>query len=403
MRISCKKKLASAVCSFLTFLATAVGAQAADWQGVFEGTLGSKPILVQLTVVDPASTEAFSRYSYIPNPGDLYLVPDDKKDGHSFVEATSYKWASDLSMKAQGVTGHWLLDVKGDVATGTWRGTDASKPELPITLKRVVPLKVDVSEGVNPFWGQYENQAVAHDGFGLPQKPVSFGAVSIAMVYDKVLGLGYPRLVKHPDKAVMEKANVALEEWHRQELVNYRSCADDEYDQKPRGTDAQAEYSFAVEYASPSLLSISQTGSNHCSGAHNRQVFLATTYDLNTMEIITDEEDKDVSPEGFGRIFKMDTKAQRIAFENLWWKAWLKMAKATGDNMAECAPEIKPGTVEGNFYFTRKGLAVLENDHGDYGYPRNCMTSGSTPTIIPWKRLKPFLKQGQTLLRSEVK
>lgn len=79
------------------------------------------------------------------------------------------------------------------------------------------------------------------------------------------------------------------------------------------------------------------------------------------------------------------------------------MAKVTGENLSDCAGESDPGNMDGNFYFTHKGLAVLENDGGYFGDSLSCRASGSTPAIIPWKRLKPFLKLDQTLLRSEVK
>jgi hypothetical protein len=377
-------------------------AEAADWEGVFEGTLGGKPVVVQLTVLDPVKVDANSRYSYLPKPTDLYLIPDGANDGHSFVEATDFSWSKTPEMEPKGVTGHWRIDVKGDVATGTWRSETPGLPELPINLKRLPLIQHAASEGVNIFALTYDDAVIRHIEFGVPHKPVTFGSVTVAYVADKIFGLAFPRLIKHPDKIVLEKVNAALTELHRDELKSYRGCKDDSLGQKQSGPDAVAEYYFNVEYASPLLLSISQHGTNHCGGAHFFQVFLVRTFDLGSMTRIGGDYDLDATPQGFGQIFKMDSKEERMAFENLWWNTWLKTAKATGEDTSQCIESEKvTGDLQANFYFTRQGLAVLENDNG-YFDNMLCMGSGSTPAIIPWAKLKPFLKKGQSLLVTEI-
>jgi hypothetical protein len=239
--------------------------------------------------------------------------------------------------------------------------------------------------------------------FGAPHKPVSFGSVIVAYVADKTFGMAYPRLIKHPDKTVMEKANAALAELHRNELMEYNNCADGELGEKQTGPDAVAEYYFNVEYASPQLLSISQHGTNHCGGAHYSLFFRIETFDLRSMKKIGGDYDLDVKPEGFGQIFKMDRKDDRLAFEKLWLSSWLKMARETGEDVSPCSEsEVPTGELSANFYFTPDGLAVVENDFGYYD-DISCRGSGSTPAIIPWAKLKPYLKEGQTLLSSEIK
>jgi hypothetical protein len=249
-------------------------------------------------------------------------------------------------------------------------------------------------------WAKADDQQFT---FGAPHKPVSFGSVTVAYVADKTFGMAFPRLVKHPDKTVMEKANAALAELHRKELLEYSSCADGELGQKQTGPDAVAEYYFNVEYASPQLLSISQHGVNHCGGAHYGQFLRIETYDLRSMKMLGGDYDLDVKPEGLGQIFKMDNKEERLAFENLWLGAWLKMARETGEDVSPCIEsEVATGELGANFYFTPEGLAVVSNDFGYFDDPQ-CAASGSTPAIIPWVELKPFLKKDQTLLRTEIK
>jgi hypothetical protein len=239
--------------------------------------------------------------------------------------------------------------------------------------------------------------------FGAPHKPVSFGSVTVAYVADKTFGMAYPRLIKHPDKAVLLKVNAALAELHRKDLLDYASCADGELGQKETGPDAVTEYYFNVEYASALLLSISQHGTNHCGGAHYSQFLRIETYDLRSMEMIGGDYDLDMKPEGFGQIFKMDSKQERLAFEKLWLGSWLKMARATEEDASSCIEsEVATGELSANFYFTPKGLAVVSNDFGYFDDP-HCAASGSTPAIIPWAKLKPFLKKDQTLLQTEIK
>jgi hypothetical protein len=238
--------------------------------------------------------------------------------------------------------------------------------------------------------------------FGSPHKPVSFGSVTVAHVADKNFGMAFPRLLKHPDKAVLEKANAMLAEFHRKELDEYRSCADGDLGQKQSGPDAVAEYYFDVEYASPQLLSIAQHGTNHCGGAHYNQFVNAWSFDLRSMTMMGDEDIAALS-KGLGQIFKLDSKDERIAFEKLWVDAWTKTVNKLGENPSDCgAPDEITGDETANFYFTRKGLAVLVND-GGYFDSAGCWGAGSTPAVVPWAKLKPFLKKGQTLLNAEIK
>lgn len=245
----------------------------------------------------------------------------------------------------------------------------------------------------------------ADDGvvFGPPHKPATFGAITIAYVSDKAFGLTYPRIIKYPDKAQLEKINAALEKRHRDEVADYRACADGPLGEKQKGPDAVAEYYFNVEYASPRLLSISQHGTNHCGGAHYEQYLLVETYDLSTLAKVGGDYDADATPQGFGQIFKLDSKEERMAFEKFVARSWIAMSKATGEDAGSCAfSEEATGDFQVNLFFTKQGLGVLENDFGYFDTPE-CAASGSTPTIIPWKQLKPFLKKGQTLLVEEVR
>ena len=254
-----------------------------------------------------------------------------------------------------------------------------------------------------PALGEGSEQVSPTVQFGRPHKPERFGNVTVAYVADKEFGLAYPRLTEHPDKKAMERVNAALAQHHLEQLADYRACEDGPLGEKQQGPDAVAEYYFTVEYASPRVISISQHGGNHCGGAHYNQFFRVETYDLGTMAKIGGDLELDATPKGFGQIFKMDSKGDRIAFEKLWWTAWLKMAKKTGETLSECVEtEALTGEIEANFYFTRKGLAVLNNDNGYFDTPP-CLAIYSTPAIIPWKELKPFLKKGQTLLTNEIK
>jgi hypothetical protein len=120
--------------AFLVLLTFATPGFAADWEGVFEGTLGKSRILVELNAGEEASSYKGgyvegSRYSYLPKTYDLKLALQSEGKTLEFAESLKPHYAlRDLGKDDAAWTGHWSLVVKDTVATGTWTSRDGPLP-----------------------------------------------------------------------------------------------------------------------------------------------------------------------------------------------------------------------------------------------------------------------------------
>ena len=387
--------------------------------GLFEGAIGKAKVLVLLD-------GSQSVYSYPKAATDIGLLLDKAGKTYQFTE-TLFIGATpeDLSGERKDtITGKWDISIDGDKATGTWTSAKTGK-SAPIALSRVVDDSADAdAESRVKQYGQMWLKNVDLNAPSTMNKQADFGAVKVGWVQDSVFAAPYPTLLAHPDAAKMAKINIFLEDQHRRAVLDVREC------QAGLGFMADAatlnagkpkdpEYQYEITYASPTALSMVESGSVFCGGAHPSNYVRPILFDLDALADISsnycgDEGDcTEMNKSGLGTLIALKTPEQREAFNTLWWDRWNAAAKAVeakggedGDLATECMDGFeneKPMAGRmAMFSLTPKGLAVTRTDFSSAAAVCN-FQDGYNPIVIPWTDLKPFLAEGQTLLTTELK
>lgn len=394
--------------TFLALLLLASPAFAVDWEGSYEGTLGKAKIIVQLVEplddMEGETKRETSRYSYVPKARDLNLFLTKQGATLAFEETTQQPWEFNAPDTKKIITGRWNLTYRDGKATGTWLSPDGKK-KLPITLTMVPELdREEVDPDLNILNETYNGLWLKSVGFSAAGQAKRFGDVEVAMVKDSAFGIEFPMLTAHPDAAQMERGNAMLLKQHRATVSGYRDCKNGvPLEWEPEN--GEPEMAYEIDYASPTVLSFTESGSVFCGGAHPNNYSTPMTYDLAGLVQMGGRYNLDLSPEGFGRVLKLANREERIAFERFALGLW--QAAETKDTAMEGA--CKTGFIEDapdgekmfSLSFTPRGLAVLRTDYPHVASV--CLSTDFNPTIIPWSDLKPWLKPGQTLLSSEIR
>jgi hypothetical protein len=109
------------------------------------------------------------------------------------------------------------------------------------------------------------------------------GATGYQMWRDPRTKLEYPRLSRHPDAKVLSQVNRLLEQRHWQMNLAALECAAKRYTDTGPAAGTLAYYDeemIAVQFLSVSLMSISESGSTDCGGAHPHNHYDLATFDL---------------------------------------------------------------------------------------------------------------------------
>jgi hypothetical protein len=370
---------------------------AADWEGLYEGKLGSAKIRALLL------EENTGAYSYGQNAFDLGLHYDSAGPDVSFIESKVPQLQLDdiKGERSSDVSGTWQLRFDGQQATGVWTAPKGAKKKVKsaqITLKRIKSLR-EIGEEYAAFdeyhalWGQglrFEN----------PASGETMNGVTIGMAADAVFKSKFPRYVSHPDAAKRDAINAMLIEEHRAAAINQRSCIQGarrfQVEEDSEELDFQVE--FKVTYASPTVISFVESGSAFCGGAHGNNYSVSHTFDLIKMDRLGAKRfDGDLEAGQFGRVFDFETAEKANAFTaflNTRWNA--AAAKPGPDDEPSCATEEPPMGATVALHFTKDGLAITKT-----GYPHVmsvCIWQSYNPTVIPWADLKPYVKVGQALI-----
>lgn len=382
-------------------------ASAADWEGSYEGTLGKAKIIVQLVEplddMEGETKRETSRYSYVPKVRDLNLFLTKQGETLSFDETTQQPWEFNAPENKKTITGRWSLTYRDGKATGTWASPDGRK-KLPVALTMVPELsREEVNPDLNVLNETYNGLWLKSVTFVAAGQAKRFGAVEVAMVKDSAFGIEFPVFTAHPETQRMERINAMILKQHRATVSGYRDCKN-AVPLDWEGENGEPEMAYEINYASPTLLSISESGSVFCGGAHPNNYITPMTYDLTSPAQMGGTFNLDLSPEGFGRVLKLANREERIAFERhalgLWQAAEAKDTAMDGvckTGFIEDAPE---GEKMFSLSFSSDGLAVRRTDYPHVASV--CLSTDFNPTIIPWADLKPWLKPGQTLLTTEV-
>jgi hypothetical protein len=392
------------------FAAAPAAANGKDWEGIYEGQIGTLPVLVLLAHPDGIGDEG--RYAYRLKPYDLGLVLDGEGTTLRFVETLKLGATKD---ELQGrdkrfITGRWSLTIKSSAAQGEWRDA-TGKRTLPIKLTRVSAK--EPAKDSHAVVVAYHQRWAEQVSFKAAEARQVFGQTRIGMAKDASFGINFPRLLSHPDAAQLPKINALLEGEHRLAIANVRQCSEYLPRQFPermaKATVPEEVANFEVTYAAPGLLSLTESGSIFCGGAHPNNYILAKNYDLNEPRPLFKNDDADASAmaeNALGRIFDLATAEKRVAFTRFWWDRWMASAKKTlekktDDDVEDCIEgslnDRPMAERDAAFHFQPDGIAIRRTD-----YPHAmsvCLEQRFNPLRIPWSDLRPWLKPGQTLLK----
>ena len=284
--------------AFIVFAATAAQAASVD---VYRGTLGASEVVMELRKpkadgTGDAKDEREGRYFYLRNGVDIPL----RGPLNALAEALSLNdgWSRsqpDLPIFAneQERRVKWNVAQQGDALTGEWVDGIHGK-KLPLSLRRIAqydPEKIAprgveavtlaIVQGAGSGVSQDEvisAQSTPYDYLKLGEQKLEQGkevvlAPDLAWrpVRDARTKFWYPRLTRHPDAKILAQTNAVLEQRHWGMSLAALGCRSAIYrDNGPEaGTLGYFDHeSIAVTYLSRAMMSVVESGSTGCGGAH---------------------------------------------------------------------------------------------------------------------------------------
>ncbi|AUT46645.1 hypothetical protein [Achromobacter sp. AONIH1] len=141
---------------------------------------------------------------------------------------------------------------------------------------------VDLNAGITSTRAPYDTLKLA--GHAKPVgKEIGNATVAYQMWQDPRTKFPYPRLTRHPDPQVMQRINYLLEQRHWQKSLGALDCKATAY----TSTNPMAgtlggfdEEDVKVTWLSRALMTVTESGSLDCGGAHPYNHFDAYTFDL---------------------------------------------------------------------------------------------------------------------------
>ncbi len=394
----------TALLFFCPAAAPQVAASAAEYSGVYEGTIGAARVVVELG--DTSGT-----YFYSTKGTDIFLQVSAKNGAIAVVE----KSGEDADSLAP--TGRWSVKADGSHLSGTWSPPKRGRT-LPINLTRVAAL-VQRPQNDDPTghaggsmaYGQRWIAARLQWTLG---REIPVGDLSYAVATDSIFGTHMPRLVRFADAGRKAKINEAIERLQVEKILDARetsiSLRQSLAGRENKSIDATAEANpesvqdLRITELVPDALSFVIRGSWNGGGAHPNSYVAAYTIDLVQAKpvegtLLTRDETKQAKV--FDGALNLDMPEKRKAFETLWvtkLRASLpKVAVKTEDDAdAACIEAINaPDFLEdgGRSYYLYRmegGLAVHP-----IGWPNvaaYCFTEFKyVPVVLTIQELKPFI------------
>ncbi|MET3373081.1 hypothetical protein ABIC89_002137 [Variovorax boronicumulans] len=218
------------------------------------------------------------------------------------------------------------------------------------------------------------------------------GAVAWRMVIDPRTRFSYPRLTRHPNARVVEKVNAILARRHGQLSLAALECKATLYTATHPAAGSLGNYdaeSVRVTFLSPTLMSVVESGSADCGGAHPHNHYAPYTLDLVRGEYLD-----------FDRLFRAFTRTPDGFVPSQTLMALIgKKLKAEGrgpESAAAADPqhytgcdEVWPQYLALHFERTRgrDALAVAVS-----GVPHALGACLGTTVALPFTELKTLLK-----------
>lgn len=280
------------------------GPAAAASRIVYSGTLqGAGEVVMELDS-QPADGVVKGRYFYPRHGVDIPLqgTPQALAEPMTHQAAVDTGWNPQASPPPAAATWKGERDAQG--YRGTWTDARSGKTRG-FSLKRVAEYDpeqtapgavqavteaisggrgsgVDAGADINARSAPYETLKLA--GHAVPAgEEVGAGAAAYRMWRDPRTGFVYPRLARHPNAQTLQRVNHLLEQRHWQMSLAALACKASVYENGSWGAGTLGGYdeeSVQVTWLSSALLTVTESGSLFCGGAHPDNHFDLYTYDL---------------------------------------------------------------------------------------------------------------------------
>ena len=297
---------------FSAVFSVATGGAVAGERIVFKGTLGKNTEVVLELEKKSASYEG--RYFYlrfgvdIPLQGTLAALKEAlPKEEHGKRLDADDNSDPDLPIFIDPVTKKprsvWQGEIKGDTYQGTWHNAKTKKNRAfklhqvgrydPDAIKpegvEAVTIAVTSGTGSGIAVGTIISLGNAPYDYLKMQFPLQLGPeiirknVGYRMVTDPRTRFAYPRLTRHPNPQVLAASNQILEQRHWQMSLAALSCMATLYAGSQMASGDLGNYDsekIGVRYLSETLMTVVESGSTYCGGAHPNNHYDPFTLDL---------------------------------------------------------------------------------------------------------------------------
>lgn len=320
----------------------------------------------------------------------------DPADDAPAGRAASWQGARD----ADGYRGKWI-----DARSGKQRGfqlrrvaeydPDALVPDsgqaVTDAISGGVGSGIAVDTAIDAEHAPYETLKLA--GHAVPAGPeVGAGAVAYRMWSDPRTRFAYPRLSRHPDAKVMERVNGLLEQRHWQMSLAALACKASAYTDGNPAAGTLGSYddeAIMVTWLSSALMTVTESGSLYCGGAHPNNHFEPYTFDLLRGEYldwnrvfdayVADEQGYRKESPALLEVVDAARKALAPAEE--------AAAAADGESLEGCA-DLWPGYLA----LGAESPGMLSLSVSGVGHAMGvCL---GTHAAVPFEDLAPYLKPG---------
>ena len=297
---------------FSTLFNAANGVAVAGERIVYKGTLGNNTeVVLELEkVADSYEGRYFyTRYGVdIPLQGTLTLLKEAlPKEEHGKQLATDDNIDQDLPIFIDPVTKKpgsvWQGEIKGDSYQGTWHNAKTKK-NLPFELHQVgrydhgtiksegvEAVTIAITSGIGSGIGNGTIISLSNAPYDYlkMQFPLQLGpeiivkSVGYRLVIDPRTLFAYPRLTRHPNLQILTGSNQILEQRHWQMNLAALACKATLYTEYQLGQGTLGDYDSGkngVSYLSETLLTVVESGSTYCGGAHPNNHYDPFTLDL---------------------------------------------------------------------------------------------------------------------------